>query len=105
VRGGCGEFIEYYNALYNGQSRTENSGFLANEQLQKFGDSVGITDPAFTRCVSSGRFSGWVTKNTDTTSQKGITGTPTVLVNGKTISNSVAADPERLTALVDQASS
>ena len=101
----AGKFIDYYNALYTGQSRTENSGFLTNEQLQKFGDSVGITDPAFTRCVSSGRFTGWVTKNTDTTSQKGITGTPTVLVNGKTISNSVAADPERLTALVDQASS
>jgi protein-disulfide isomerase len=101
----AGKFIDYYNALYDGQSRTENSGLLTNEQLQKFGDSVGITNPAFTRCVSSGRFTGWVTKNTDTTSQKGITGTPTVLVNGKTISNSVAADPERLTALVDQASS
>jgi protein-disulfide isomerase len=101
----AGKFIDYYNALYNGQSRTENSGFLTNEQLQEFGDSVGITDPAFTHCVSSGRFTGSVTKTTDTTSQKGITGTPTVLVNGKTISNSVAADPERLTALVDQASS
>jgi protein-disulfide isomerase len=99
------KFLDYYNALYNGQSRTENSGFLTNEQLQKFGDSVGITDPAFARCVSSGRFTGWVTKQTDTTSQKGITGTPTVLVNGKTTRNSVAADPERLTALVDQESS
>jgi len=101
----AGKFTEYYNALYNQQSRTENSGFLTNDRLQRFGSEVGITDPAFARCVSSGRFSGWVTKNTDTTSQKGITTTPTVLVNGKTISNSVAADPERLTALVDQESS
>ena len=101
----AGKFTEYYDALYNQQSRTENSGFLTNDRLQRFGSEVGITDPAFARCVSSGRFSGWVTKNTDTTSQKGITTTPTVLVNGKTISNSVAADPERLTALVDQESS
>jgi protein-disulfide isomerase len=99
------KFLDYYNALYNGQSRTENSGFLTNEQLQKYGDSVGITDPAFARCVSSGKFRGWVSRNTDTTSRKGITGTPTVLVNGKTISNSVAADPERLTEVVDQESS
>jgi protein-disulfide isomerase len=99
------KFLDYYNALYNRQSRTENSGFLENEQLQKFGDSVGITDPAFARCVSSGKFRGWVSRNTDTTSRKGITGTPTVLVNGKTISNSVAADPERLTEVVDQESS
>jgi protein-disulfide isomerase len=101
----AGKFTDYYNALYNQQSRTENSGFLTNDRLQRFGSEVGITDPAFARCVSSGRFTGWVTKNTDTTSQKGITSTPTVLVNGKTISNSVAADPERLTALVDQESS
>jgi protein-disulfide isomerase len=101
----AGKFIDYYNALYNQQSRTENSGFLTNDRLQRFGSEVGITDAAFARCVSSGRFTGWVTKNTDTTSQKGITSTPSVLVNGKTISNSVAADPERLTALVDQASS
>ena len=101
----AGKFTDYYNALYNQQSRTENSGFLTNDRLQRFGSEVGITDPAFARCVSSGRFTGWVTKNTDTTSQKGVTGTPTVLVNGKTISNAVAADPERLTALVDQESS
>jgi protein-disulfide isomerase len=99
----AGKFIDYYNGLYNQQSRTENSGFLTNDRLQRFGSEVGITDPAFARCVGSGRFTGWVTKNTDTTSQKGITSTPTVLMNGKTISNSVAADPERLTALVDQA--
>jgi protein-disulfide isomerase len=99
----AGKFLDYYNALYNGQSRTENSGFLTNEQLLSFGRSVGITDPAFSRCVSSGRYTGWVTKNTDAASQGGVTGTPTVLMNGKVISNSVAADPARLTAAVNQA--
>ena len=99
----AGKFLDYYNALYNGQSRTENSGFLTNEQLQNFGRSVGITDPAFARCVSAGRYKGWVTKNTDAASQRGVTGTPTVLVNGKVISNSVAADPARLTDAVNQA--
>jgi protein-disulfide isomerase len=98
-----GKFLDYYNALYNGQSRTENSGFLTNQQLLSFGSSVGITDPAFARCVNSGRFTGWVTKNTDTASQRGVTGTPTVLVNGKVVNNADAADPGRLTALVGQA--
>lgn len=99
----AGKFLDYYNAIYNGQSRTENSGFLTNGQLQNFGRSVGITDPAFARCVSSGRYTGWVTKNTDAASQRGVTGTPTVLANGKVISNSVAADPARLTDAVNQA--
>jgi protein-disulfide isomerase len=99
----AGKFLDYYNALYNGQSRTENSGFLTNEQLQNFASSVGITDPAFARCVNSGRYTGWVTKNTDAASQRGVTGTPTVLLNGKVISNSVAADPAGLTDAVNHA--
>ena len=53
--------------------------------------------------MSSGRFTGWVTKNTDAASQRGVTGTPTVLLNGKVINNVDAADPGRLTALVGQA--
>jgi hypothetical protein len=32
-----------------------------------------------------------------------VTGTPTVLLNDKVISNSVAADPQRLTDAVNQA--
>ena len=97
------KFVDYYNELYNRQSRTENSGFLTDAQLQSFGRSAGIADPAFARCVSSGKFTGWVTKNTDAASQRGVTGTPTVLVNEKVISNAVAADPARLTDAVNRA--
>jgi protein-disulfide isomerase len=97
------KFLDFYTALYDGQSREENSGFLTNAQLQKFGRSAGIGDSAFDRCVSSGRYIGWVGKNTDTTTQRGVTSTPTVLLNGKPISNSVAADPQRLTDAVNQA--
>ena len=53
--------------------------------------------------MSSGRFTGWVTKNTDAASQRGVTGTPTVLINDKVVNNADAADPGRLTALVGQA--
>jgi len=97
------KFLDFYTELYDGQSREENSGFLTNDQLEKFGRSAGIDDPAFDRCVRSGRYIGWVGKNTDTTTQRGVTSTPTVLLNGKQISNSVAADPQSLTDAVDQA--
>ena len=97
------KFTEFYNALYDGQSDTENSGFLTNDQLLKFGESAGVTDPAFSSCVKSGKYIGWVTKNTDATSQRGVTSTPTVLLNGKPINTAVAADPERLTDAVNQA--
>jgi protein-disulfide isomerase len=97
------KFIDYYNALYDGQSPTENSGFLTDDQLLKFGQSAGIADSGFAQCVRSGKYKGLVTQNTDAASQRGVTGTPTVLLNGKEISNSVASDPQRLTDAVNQA--
>jgi protein-disulfide isomerase len=97
------KFLDFYNALYDGQSGEENSGFLTNDQLLKFGRSVGLTDPTFTNCVKAGRYTGLIAKNTDATTGRGITSTPTVLLNGKPISNSVAADPQRLTDAVNQA--
>jgi protein-disulfide isomerase len=101
--GDAGQFLPYHDTLYNQQSPTENSGFLTNQRLVAFGRDAGITDNTFTRCVDSGRFEGWVRKNTDAASSSGVRGTPTVLIDGKVVDNADAADPSRLTALVAQA--
>jgi protein-disulfide isomerase len=99
----AGKFLPYQDILYNQQSPTENSGFLTDQRLVAFGRDAGITDNTFTRCVDSGRYEGWVGKNTDAASSSGVRGTPTVLIDGKVVDNTDAADPSRLTALVDQA--
>jgi protein-disulfide isomerase len=99
----AGQFLAYHDVLYRRQSPTENSGFLTDEQLSSFGRQAGFSDNAFTRCVDSGRYEGWVRKNTDAASSRGVRGTPTVLIDGKVVNNADAADPGRLTALVDQA--
>jgi protein-disulfide isomerase len=100
----AGKFLEYENELYSKQSQAENSGYLTNDRLVAFGTDAGITDPSFAKCVRAGRYDGWVRTNTDAASQRGVTGTPTVFVNGRQISNGVAADPAQLMAVVDQAS-
>lgn len=100
----AGRFLEYEDVLYENQSSAENSGFLTNQRLLTFGADAGITDPAFRNCVRTERFDGWVRRQTDAASQRGVTGTPTVLINDRRISNAAAADPAQLTALVDQAS-
>ena len=99
----AGQFLPYHDTLYTQQSRTENSGFLTNQRLVAFGRDAGITDNPFTRCVDSGRYDGWVRKNTDAASSSGVRGTPTVLIDGKVVDNADAADPSRLTDLVNQA--
>jgi protein-disulfide isomerase len=97
------QFLPYHDTLYNQQSPTENSGFLTNQRLVAFGNDAGITDNTFARCVDSGRYDGWVRKNTDAASSSGVRGTPTVLIDGKVVDNADAADSSRLTALVAQA--
>jgi protein-disulfide isomerase len=100
----AGRFLEYENVLYGKQSSAENSGYLTNQRLLDFGTDAGITDPAFAKCVEAGRYEGWVRKQSDAASRRGVTGTPTVLLNGRKISNAQAADAAQLTALVDDAS-
>jgi protein-disulfide isomerase len=96
-------FLAYHDVLYRRQSPTENSGFLTDDRLRAFGRQAGFSDNAFTRCVDSGRYEGWVRKNTDAASSRGVRGTPTVLIDGNVVNNADVADPGRLTALVDQA--
>jgi protein-disulfide isomerase len=97
------QFLAYHDVLYRRQSPMENSGFLTDEQLRSFARQAGFNDSAFTRCVDSGRYEGWVRENTDAASRRGVRGTPTVLIDGEVVGNADAADPSRLTALVDQA--
>ena len=57
----------------------------------QIGVGVGLTDNTFTQCVTSQKYANWVAHNTDTAAGKNIQGTPTVLVNGKQIQNTVNA--------------
>jgi protein-disulfide isomerase len=96
-------FLAYHDVLYHRQSPTENSGLLTDQRLRTFGRQAGFNDNTFKRCVDSGRYEGWVRRNTDAASSRGVRGTPTVLIDGMVVNNADAADPGRLSALVDQA--
>ena len=85
-----GKFLEYFKALYAKQPG-EGSAGLSNDQLVQIGVGVGLTDNTFAQCVTSQKYGNWVAHNTDTAAGKNIQGTPTVLVNGKQIQNTVNA--------------
>lgn len=75
-------------ALYAQQPAEGTSG-LTNDEIVTVLQSAEINDPNVTACIKDERFSQWVTAATDRTRTAipnsdlpGITGTPTVLVNG-----------------------
>jgi len=89
--GAAGKFAEYHQVLFDNQPE-ENSNGLDNAKLIDLGKSVGLTDAAFGDAVNSGKYESWATKVTETASAKGVTGTPTVLVNGKQLQNPTPAE-------------
>jgi hypothetical protein len=57
---------------------------LPDDRLIALGRQAGAGDD-FARCVRDGRYAGWTRSVTDAASRAGITGTPTVLVNGTAV--------------------
>ena len=95
-----GKFPEFFKALY-AQQPAEGSAGLSDDQLIQIGGSVGLIDPTFAKCVRDGTYTNWMSHTTDVFSQKGYTGTPTVLVAGKQLQ---APTGDSLKAAVDAAS-
>jgi protein-disulfide isomerase len=85
-----GKVTEYVRALYARQPAEGGPG-LSDDELVQAGGSVGLIDPAFAHCVRDGDYSSWTEHVTDAASERGVTGTPTVLVNGTQVEASAAA--------------
>jgi len=87
-----GKFVEYHDALYAAQP-AENTDGLDNAKLVEIGTSVGLTDAAFADAVNDKTYWAWATQVTDTASGRGVTGTPTVLVGGKKVTEADGSPP------------
>jgi protein-disulfide isomerase len=76
-----GRFSEYAQVLFANQPPEGGPG-LTDEQLVELGSAVGLTDPAFVRCVPSHVYVPWADYVTQRALARGVSGTPTTLVDG-----------------------
>jgi protein-disulfide isomerase len=85
-----GKFWTYFDALYANQGN-ENSGAFSNDRLKAIAEAVGIDLTAFDTSFNSGANQTQVTQDTQAARAAGVSGTPTVLVNGSRVEATVAA--------------
>ncbi|MEZ0074102.1 DsbA family protein [Planotetraspora sp. GP83] len=92
-----GRFVEYADALFANQPPEGGPGLL-DDELVEIGRSVGLNTPAFAQCVRDRVYHDWVAYVTERAIERGVSGTPTVLVEGvpvpanrRTIAAAVAA--------------
>jgi protein-disulfide isomerase len=94
----AGKFVEYAKVLYANQP-PENSAGLDDDKLIELAGTVGIDTGTFGQCVRDGTHASWVDGVTEAATKRDVTGTPTVLVNGK----DVDPTPEAIDAAVKAA--
>jgi protein-disulfide isomerase len=77
----AGGFSEYAQVLFANQPPEGGPG-LTDEQLVELGVAIGLTGAAFVRCVPEHPYVPWADYVTQRAMARGVSGTPTTLVEG-----------------------
>jgi protein-disulfide isomerase len=91
---------EYYDALFTLQG-TSSDPFI-EENLIALGAEIGIESDDFATCVNEGTYNGWVDNVAATQLDNGVTGTPTIFLNGELV-DLPDFTPQSLLAAIDAA--
>ncbi|MER5352450.1 thioredoxin domain-containing protein [Kitasatospora sp. NPDC002551] len=107
VNEGVDKFKAYHDVLYANQPDEREDGFGDVNHLLSLADQVpGLKTDAFVKAVTDRTYAPWAKKVADAFNDSGVTGTPTVKVDGKPLplfSGNRALTPEQFTAQVKQA--
>lgn len=92
--GSQGKFWEYHDFLYNDLKEFDKA------KLQEQAKALKLNEGEFDKCVASSAYAAAIQKDTNEGTQLGISGTPTVFVNGRYVTG--AAKYETLRDMVEQ---
>jgi protein-disulfide isomerase len=89
-----GKFWEYHDKLY------ANSPKASADELKNYANEIGLNVDSFDRCVASGKYKAVVQQDLKEGAQLGLTGTPTIFINGREISGNQPL--EAFEAIIDE---
>ena len=77
-------FWDYHDKLFAEQAG-ENQGAFSRDNLKRFASELGLDTEQFNSCLDSGQYKSRVQDEFNEAQQRGIDGTPTILVDGQLI--------------------
>jgi protein-disulfide isomerase len=78
------KFCEMHGSLYDNWNG-ENQGAFSNRRLQAIAESIGLDTDAFNSCFSANKYESEIQADFDLGESMGVSGTPTVFVNGNPV--------------------
>lgn len=82
---GVAKYADFHDYLYANQPDEGGAG-PENPELIDAAEQIGLTNTStFEQCVRTDKFGPWIEKARDEGSQREVTGTPTVFVDGKVV--------------------
>lgn len=77
-----GKFWEYHDFLFANWN-SENAGAYSDKRLVAFAEALGLNMGDFNACFNENRYKDDIQRDVSEGTQKGVTGTPSVYVNGQ----------------------
>lgn len=97
-----GRFWDYHAILFANWSG-ENQGSFADARLVAFADSLGLDLTAFNTCFQSDRYANFINQDLLTGQTAGVSGTPSVFVNGQIVTPGYVPSYDQLAAAIETA--
>jgi protein-disulfide isomerase len=99
---GADAYEKFHQLLFANQPEESGSG-LTDDELISYAQQAGATGATVEKDIRDLTYEDWTKNATDQASKDGVTGTPTVFVNGKALANATTATPADITAAVQAA--
>ncbi len=96
-----GKFWEIHDYLYDNQPPESDTSMYTTQNLTQVAGTLGMNTSQFKSCMDSNKYSSNLDKDMSEGQAAGVSGTPTMFVNGRSI---VGAEPyESIKPIIDQA--
>ncbi len=96
-------FWDYHDILYANQGAVENGGAFNDKRLQAFAESIGLDMTAFNKCFNTDKYSSEIEAEFQAGKNIGVTGTPTIFLNGTQVTPGFVPTYDELKTAIDAA--